>query len=183
MPPGQPVFRLRVTLRDVEPLVWRRLLIPASVRLDKLHRMLQAAIGWDDRHLHSFTIGPFRYGMQFDEYPRGELQERDVTVLRAFADAGGAVYEYDFGDSWRHDLEVEEVWRLPLGLRFGVCLDGENACPPEDCGGPPGYADLMARRRISPSNELDGSDVSLLEPFDPSAFDLAVANVRLQAVR
>ncbi len=87
MPPGQPVFQLRLTLEDVRPVVWRRLLVPGSVRLDKLHRMFQAAMGWEDYHLHSFEIGGLRFGMQFDEFPDDELQEKDATVLRAIGDA------------------------------------------------------------------------------------------------
>lgn len=68
-PPGQPVLDLTIELREVEPRVWRRLLVPGSVRLDKLHRMFQAAMGWEDCHLHSFEIGGDSYGMQFDDYP------------------------------------------------------------------------------------------------------------------
>ena len=69
-PPGQSAFRLRITLDEVVPTVWRRLLVPGSVRLAKLHDMFQAAVGWTDSHLHSFEIGGQRYGMNFDDYPR-----------------------------------------------------------------------------------------------------------------
>jgi hypothetical protein len=82
-PPGQLVVDCTIELREVEPRVWRRLPVPASVRLDKLHRMFQAAMGWEDCHLHAFGIGGERYGMQFDEYPDGELQQKDSTVVTA----------------------------------------------------------------------------------------------------
>lgn len=183
MPPGQPLLQLRVTLEDVTPLVWRRLLVPGSVRLDKLHRMLTAAMGWEERHLHRFQIGEALFGMQFDDYPEEEQDEKAVTVLRAFASERCGVHEYDFGDSWRHEIVVESVSRLPIGLRFGVCLDGQNACPPEDCGGPPGYAVLLGVL-ADPSHEEHEHMLGWVGgPFDPTEFDVGLANARLQKVR
>ena len=149
-PPGQGVFQLRISLR-VEPAVWRRLLVPASVRLAKLHGIFQAAMGWTNSHLHSFTIGDERYGMQFDEYPEGEIDEKHVTVLSAIGEHPSFLYEYDFGDSWEHEIVVEEFARPPLGLKHAVCLDGQNACPPEDCGGTGGYAGASCRCSPTPS--------------------------------
>lgn len=108
-PPGQPVVDCNIELREVQPRVWRRLLVPGSVRLDNLHRMFQAAMGWEDWHLHSFEIGGERYGMQFDEYPDGELQEKDVAVVTAIGLTVRFTYEYDFGDSWVHEITVHRV--------------------------------------------------------------------------
>src|SRR6202043_3577668 len=82
-PPGQSVVRLRITLEDVRPAVWRRLLVPGSVRLSKLHGMFQAAMGWTDSHLHLFRIGDANYGSQFDDYPPDENDESSAAVLQA----------------------------------------------------------------------------------------------------
>jgi hypothetical protein len=172
-----------LTLAEVEPVVWRRLLVPGSVRLDKLHRMFQAAMGWEDRHLHAFEIGDRRFGMQFDDFPEGELDEKEVTVLRAIGDARRFVYQYDFGDSWRHDVVVESLSRSPRGLRFGVCVDGQNACPPEDCGGPAGYVDLVEVLADPTHDEYEHLRSWVGGPLDPAEFDLAFANARLQTVR
>jgi hypothetical protein len=161
-PPGQPILECTIALREVKPRVWRRLLVPGDVRLDKLHQMFQAAMGWEDCHLHAFRIGGDRYGQLFDEHDLDELDERSITVGRAIAGTEHFEYEYDFGDCWDHDLTVNAMRRLPIGLKFGVCLDGANACPPED------HEDML---------EWVGG------PFDPSAFDLALANARLQKVR
>lgn len=183
MPPGQPVLQLRVVLDAVEPVVWRRVLVPGNVRLDKLHRMIQAAMGWTDSHLHSFRVGDQLFGMQFDEYPEDELDEKSVTVLQAFGDSPLVAYEYDFGDSWLHAVHVEDFWRMPIGLRFGVCIAGENACPPEDCGGAPGYVHLL-RVLADPDHEEHEPLLKWLDgDFDPEVFDVALANARLQAVR
>jgi Plasmid pRiA4b ORF-3-like protein len=93
------------------------------------------------------------------------------------------VYEYDFGDSWQHDVVVEATWTMPTGLKFAVCVDGQNACPPEDCGGPPGYA-LMLEALADPSHEEHDDFLGWVGgSFDPEAFDLAAANAALQRVR
>jgi hypothetical protein len=182
--PGQSVFQLRVTLLDVEPTVWRRVLVPGSIRLPKLHAMLQAAMGWTNSHLHRFDIGDRSFGMLLDEDDE-ELydDENDVTVLRAISEHPRFAYEYDFGDGWEHDIVVEEMLRLPHGLKFAVCLGGENACPPEDCGGDGGYRALL-EALANPAHE---DHDELLEwiggPFDPTHFDVAQANADLQRVR
>ena len=164
-------------------MVWRRLLVPGSVRLSKLHAMFQAAMGWTDSHLHMFRIGDAMYGTQLDDYPPDELDETALTVLEAVRDQRRFAYEYDFGDSWEHEVVVEEVTTSPFGLEFGVCLDGQNACPPEDCGGPGGYAQLLEVL----ANPLDEEYEHLLGwvggPFDASLFDLGEANAMLPRVR
>ncbi len=182
-PPSQVVFQLRVTLRDVDPPPWRRLLVPGSVKLARLHEFLQAAMGWTNSHLHCFEIGGARYGMQFDEHPEDELNERDVSVLRAIGEHESFLYEYDFGDSWEHDAVVERVVRAHRGLQRAVCLDGASTCPPEDCGGSYGYRHLLeALADASHPDHLDLTDW-VGGVFDPSSFDLVAVNVALQAVR
>ena len=145
--------------------------------------MLQAAMGWTNSHLHCFTVGGERYGMQYDEYPEGEIDEKAVKVRRAIGACRTFRYEYDFGDSWDHEVVVEESVTSARGLKHAVCLDGEHACPPEDCGGTYGYRDLIAA--LADPSHPDHEE--LLDwvggPFDPTAFDLVAANVALQGVR
>jgi|SRR5580704_3023197 hypothetical protein len=183
VPPGQPVVQLRVTLKQITPTIWRRLLVPGSVRLSKLHLMLQAAMGWTDSHLHDFRIGDTVYGTQIDDYPDDEMNENDVTVVEVLREQRRFVYQYDFGDSWEHEIVVEARWSSPVGLKFGVCLDGQNACPPEDCGGCPGYADFV--EAVADPNHEDHERCLrwVGGSFDPTAFDLAAANAALQRVR
>jgi hypothetical protein len=100
IPTGLPVFQVRIRLAEVEPLVWRRLLVPGGARLDKLHRIFQAAMGWRDYHLHSFEIGGSLLGTQIDDAPEEELDEKSVTLQRAVSQTGSFSYEYDFGDSF-----------------------------------------------------------------------------------
>lgn len=182
-PPGQGVFQLHITLDDVEPTVWRRLLVPASVRVVKLHDIFQVAMGWTNSHLHSFTIGGDRYGMHFDDYPEDEIDEKKVTVLRAIGEHRSFSYEYDFGDSWDHEVVVEDFVRIPQGLRHAVCLDGQNACPPEDCGGAGGYAELLEVLADPGHEEHEHLLRWVGGAFDATLFDLAGVNVALQHVR
>lgn len=182
-PPGQPVVECTIELREVQPQAWRRLLVPASVRLDKLHRMFQAAMGWEDCHLHAFEIRGERYGMQFDGYPEGELDEKASTVVSAIGTNERFLYEYDFGDSWEHEVTVHRVTRMAKGLKFAVCLHGANACPPEDVGGSWGYEHLLAVLADPSHEEHQHLSEWVGGTFDPSEFDLALVNARLQAVR
>jgi hypothetical protein len=85
-PPGQSVFRVRIQLNDVHPMIWRRLLVPGAVRMAKLADILLGAMGWSNSHLHAFRVGEKRYGMNFDEFPEGEIDEKTVTVLQALRD-------------------------------------------------------------------------------------------------
>ncbi len=129
--------RLQVTLADVEPAVSRVLDVPADATLPELHELLQAGLGWTDSHLHQFVTTDATYGIAGDDvWP---TDQRDEATAR-LAELGTAfTYLYDFGDGWSHDVEV-----LGAGGPQPGCVDGAGACPPEDCGGPPGYTDLLA---------------------------------------
>ncbi len=155
-----------------------------SVRLSRLHDMLQTAMGWTNSHLHAYTVGDARYGMCFDEYPEGEIDEQTVTVLQALCGQRQFTYEYDFGDGWEHTVTVEAEFRTTHALKFAVCLAGENACPPEDSGGPGGF-EYFLEALADPRHEehenyvrWNGSDT-----FDRSSFDLVEVNAVLQKVR
>lgn len=164
-------------------MIWRRVLVPGSVRLAKLHDMFQAAMGWTDSHLHAFRVGGQLFGMHFDDWAEDEIDEKEVTVLQALRDQRRFVYDYDFGDSWSHEVVIEDFQRLPIGLKHAVCLDGQNACPPEDCGGAGMYAVLCEALGDPAHEEHDEYARWLGESFDPSAFDLAITNAALQRVR
>lgn len=141
------------------------------------------ATGREDVHLHAWTIGGERYGMQFDDYPEGELDETAHTVIGTVGRVEQLLYEYDFGDSWDHVVTVNAVTRHGQGLSKTVCLDGGGACPLEDCGGIGGYSEL---RRVL-NDPTDSEHAHMLGwaggAVDPSAFDLASVNIRLQKVR
>ena len=106
----------------------------------QLAEILLSAMGWSNSHLHAFTIGDQRYGMNYDDFPEGEIDEKSVTVLQALRDVHRFTFEYDSGDSWEHEIVIEELTKSPIGLKYAVCLDGADACPPDDVGGTWGYS-------------------------------------------
>lgn len=127
--------RLQVRLRDVHPQVLRVLDVPAASTLTEVHQLLQAGMGWTDSHLHSFDTGTVRYGSPGED--GADTGEVDETGAGLSALPASFTYLYDFGDSWEHEVQVLG----PGGDRVG-CIDAERACPPEDCGGAPGYEQL-----------------------------------------
>jgi hypothetical protein len=139
--PGDAVLQIVVELADVDgPRVWRQLLAPAAISLDRLHSVIQEAMGWQNCHMHAFTIDGVQYGR-----PGGELgfrDERTATLGALLKPGAHFVYTYDFGDSWEHIITVEQLQTAIAGLHYPHCMDGAGACPPEDCGGAPGYSDL-----------------------------------------
>jgi hypothetical protein len=115
--------------------------------------------------------------------PEDELDENEVSVLKAVGERRRFSYEYDFGDSWEHTVVIEEVTRTTRGLKYAVCIDGQNACPPEDCGGVGGYAELL-ESLADPGHRDHGRAVQWVGgSFDPTSFDLVSANVALQQLR
>ena len=109
-PKTPTVLQLRIDLEEVDPPIWRRLLVPSGIRLDQLHAIFQVAMGWTDSHLHAFTIGGKRYGMHIDDFLDNERDEKKFTVLQALgAERTSFRYEYDFGDDWQHQTVVVEV--------------------------------------------------------------------------
>lgn len=176
----QAPWLLRIQLLDVRPLVWRRLLLPADITLPRLHRVFQAALGWTNSHLHEFVISGVRYA-EPDPDLAGELEqvdERRVVLSKALGmNARSFDYVYDFGDDWHHLVVVED--RRPdmaSAAATVFCTGGENACPPEDVGGPPGYANFLAAisdpRHEEHQNYMEWSGGH----FDPARFDQTAVN-------
>lgn len=179
-----PIYQLRVSLKWSLPEIWRRFSVPGDVSLPDLHLILQVVMGWENCHLHEFEAGDKRYicSEMEDEIgdPDRELVE-DGYRLSDIAPKQGSVFEYtyDFGDGWQHHVEVEQISeRLPRPKQV-LLLAGENACPPEDCGGLGGYAEMLetlakkgGRARLELVDWLGGE-------WDAKHFDLAAFNAKL----
>jgi hypothetical protein len=175
--PGDPVLRLRVTLADVDgPLVWRQVVIPAGYTLDRVHGVIQAAMGWQNSHLHMFRIADLEYGPVHPEIELETLDEKQFRIGDLMKTGDLASYEYDFGDGWEHELAVEASAAADTVTVYPACTGGGGACPPEDCGGPGGFADLKELLAGPPSPEREEMRVWAGEDYDPAHFDLAAAN-------
>ncbi|MEV4137141.1 plasmid pRiA4b ORF-3 family protein [Dactylosporangium sp. NPDC049742] len=177
---ARAIIQLRITLDGVEPTVWRRVLIPGGFTLDRVHRVVQFAMGWGDRHLHVFDIDGVQYGVPD---PDGLLDVRDEldTRLDAVAPKDGRLrYTYDFGDWWEHDLTVEDVFPADPDTAYPVCTAGERGCPPDDVGGPDGYRDLIAVLADPDHPDHAAMREWLGRSFDPTSFDPARVSTLLR---
>jgi hypothetical protein len=182
-PASKTVLRLRVSLMDITPTIWRRLFVPGEIKLSKLHLIFQAAFGWENYHLHVFEIGQDRYGEPHQEYDNDDIDEEGVLLSDVATARSRFFYEYDFGDCWRHEVVVESVDPVPAVLKFAVCLDGQNARPPEDVGGTGGYGEFLETIADPEHEEHEHYLLWAGGSFDPAAFDLAAVNAALQRVR
>ena len=180
----QQIYQIKVTLLGTDPQIWRRLLVPADLTLEQLHNVLQIAMGWEDCHMHEFRIGQQRYGTS-DPMERvfggsRTASERAARLFNVLDRAGTkAAYTYDFGDSWEHRIVVEKRLAPEPGRAYPACLAGERHGPPEDCGGIPGFYNLL--EAISdPKHEQHEELLDWLgDGFDLEAFSVDEVNRRL----
>lgn len=186
---SQQVHELEISLREVEPRVWRRFAVCSTTSLAKLHEVIQTVMGWYDCHLHQFVM---RDGRRYAprspdmdlEWDADVIESRRVKVYDVLPRVGAlAGYEYDFGDGWEHDLKVVAIHAPETGVRYPCCLGGERACPPEDVGGVDGYAEMLVALR-NPRHREHASYVEWLgRPFDPNEFDCDAVNKLLASCR
>lgn len=184
-PREDAVYVLKITLEEVEPPVWRRVQVPGSVTLDRLDMVIQKAIGWDNAHLHEFEVGGRRYGQPEPDEPEYEVEPEWKLTLRGAAPIEGARfhYVYDLGDDWGHEVLVESIQTPAAPFKHPVCLAGERACPPEDSGGAPGYANLLEVLRDRTHPEHRDMLAWAGRGFDPERFDLAAVNRKLKLLK
>lgn len=176
-------LQIRITLADIEPAIWRRLVVPWTWHLGQLHLAIQAAFNWWNYHLHEFNIGGLRYGdLEIEEDGGSEDDPRifDERQVRLLDFARGSVvsfgYLYDFGDSWRHEVEFEQLLALDAVPKGGTCIAGARARPPEDVGGVDAY-----RRFLEIMADPDDPDHADMKRWcgghhDPDWFDLALVD-------
>ncbi|TIQ42726.1 plasmid pRiA4b ORF-3 family protein, partial [Mesorhizobium sp.] len=155
------VYQLKVSLRRISPMISRRLLVPEEMTLYALHRTIQIAFGWEDCHLHAFKLHGRHYGRTWTGERHRDAAGREVTFVDLQLRVRQRIlYEYDFGDLWEHEIRVEAKHEREGGKVYPVCIAGARAGPPQDIGGPPGYAALLDRLRFGDIERLlRGEDV------------------------
>lgn len=167
------IARLKVTLDDVEPKVLRRIEIPLTIKLDRLHLTLQAALGWTNSHLYEIRAGDRGWGLPDPNWPEGPLDARKTTLAEILEATGVKTlhYLYDFGDGWEHTIKIERLHEPESGALYPRLVEASGRCPPEDVGGPWGYAELL--EAIGDKKHERHAEVRewLGENFDPKAFD------------
>ena len=139
------IIELEITLRYVEPRVERTLLVPSDVSLEDLHSTIQEAVGWTDSHLYMFSAGEHIWSLPDPDWESEGLPSDKTTLGEVIEQTGGRDFEYvyDFGDHWTHAIKVGEARRLAAGELYPKLTGVSGRCPPEDVGGPPGYARFL----------------------------------------
>jgi hypothetical protein len=176
-PTANRVFQLKITLNNVKPPIWRRVQV-RDCTLATFHEIIQIGMGWLDGHLHVFEIDDKQFGDldQWEDEP--DVHDSRKLKLSQLVDDGlmRMRYIYDMGDGWGHTIEIEKMLDAEPGVEYSRCIAGERACPPEDCGGPRGYADLLEALN-DPKHERHAELKEWLgRPFDAEAFDLEDVN-------
>ena len=178
------VARLEVTLQDVEPAVTRRLDVPLGLRLDRLHLALQAAMGWTNSHLYAFSAGGAEWGVPDPEFRDGARSAAEATLRDGSEGTGARTihYLYDFGDSWDHAIRIERVTDAEPGRLYPRLVGLQGRCPPEDVGGPPGYAAFLAALADPAHEDHEHLRSWAGGAFDPDAPDLEAILTELDAL-
>jgi len=182
--PNRLIYQFKVTLLEIEPAIWRRLQVPATYSFWDLYVTFQDAMGWLDYHLHEFRMRrPHKRKMIEIGIPADEASDTVVMPgwkipMRGYFTEPGqtALYAYDFGDGWEHEVWLEDILLKEKGAKYPRCIAGERACPPEDCGGVPGYHRVLDILR-HPSDGEYQETIAWLKghtknyyPYDPGAF-------------
>ncbi len=181
--PPKQIYQIKVTLKYIRPPIWRRIQVPANITLAKLHDILQIAMGWEGYHLHLFSIGEADYGDPQDDETgfHSILSEKRYRLNQVIPGEGTRfTYEYDFGDSWDHELLVEKILPPEPGAAYPRCLKGKRACPPEDVGGVWGYAGFLEAIQDPDHPEHEEMLDWIGGEFDPEEFDLDLVNRALR---
>ena len=191
------LFQFKIQLKRItQPTVWRRIAVPGHFSFTKFHRVIQAAFGWEDYHLFQFS--PKGYGSspvisipdpEFEYMERSDRQKlhaTKTTLTEIFtAEKQKFTYIYDFGDDWVHEITLEKL--TDDAARTAACLAGKGACPPEDCGGPWGYAGL--KEIVDNPKDAEYEEMREWMGFEPGEewkpedFDLADAQARVKKIK
>ncbi len=164
------IARLRIILNDVDPQPMRQIEVPLKIRLDRLHEVVQAAMGWTDTHLYEFRAGGAGWGVPDpDGFYDGPMPAKTTTLQKVIADTGARTiqYVYDFGDDWDHSIRIEKVSEATPGANYPRLLKASGACPPEDVGGAPGYEEFLQALRDPEHQQHDDMVRWSGGPFDP----------------
>lgn len=168
------IYQLKIELKYITPKIWRRILVYDDVMLSDFHKIIQSSMGWENAHLHKFVKNNRTYIMPDEEFNTGSrcIDYRVVTLNDLLKKENDLLeYEYDFGDSWKHDIILEKILPHDKMKYYPVCIDGERNCPPEDCGGFPGYKHLLSVISDPSNEEYEFMKEWVGEEYDPEYFD------------
>lgn len=173
-------YQLKISLNNIKPLIWRRFAVNSDIKLPDLHKVIQTVMGWTNSHLHQFIVDGKFYSEPHED---SLLEDADYSKIKLnqilSKEKQSITYEYDFGDGWEHEIVLEK--KLPDHIKkYPYCAEGEKSCPPEDCGGAPGYENLLKIISDPGDDEYDEMIEWLGDDFDPDYFDIDEINDMLK---
>lgn len=170
------VYEFTVTLKDTSPAVWRKFLAHEFIELGELHMLIQMSMDWDAKHLYSFEINGKTYSDTESAIEMNCIDAEATLLCDVINKSKKFHYTYDFGDNWLHEVEITKILDHDPRMKYPVCTGGENACPPEDCGGVGGFEDLKSTL-AGPDSEEKNEILSWLGGFyNPHTFDANFIN-------
>jgi len=179
------VYQIQISLTNSKPEIWRKILVQPNLSLANFHMTIQIVMGWSNSHLHQFIKDTTFYTKKMeDDMTWGDLNNVDYKGLKIsdlLKNENDKIdYEYDFGDSWHHDIVLEKILDTSEKTKYPTCTDGKLACPPEDCGGIWGYSDLL--KVLNNPRHKDYADLLdwLDGEFDPNYFNIEKTNLNLK---
>ena len=176
------IYQLKITLKNIKPPVWRRVEVPANIKLSQLHDVIQTVMGWYDYHLQSFEIGGVEFFANKEDLSEfgGTLTSKAKLNDYLVVEKQKANYTYDFGDDWKHEILLEAIKDAEKGVTYPRCIGGKRNCPPEDCGGAYGYMELLEILKNPKHPEHEEMLEWVGGGFDPEEFDVALVNELLK---
>ena len=181
---NETIARLRITLIDTDPAIWRVVDVPLAASLKMLHDIIQGAMGWQDYHLWEFEAGERRYGLPDPGWSDDELAAARNVKLATLAERGvrEMIYTYDMGDNWEHAITVEAVRPGDPDTKYPRFIDGARRCPPEDIGGTPGFENFLDA--IADPNHEEHDEVRQWYggDYDPDNIDELITKRRVAAI-
>ncbi|MBK6835580.1 MAG: plasmid pRiA4b ORF-3 family protein [Bacteroidetes bacterium] len=178
------LLQLKINLEGIKPNIWRTVLVSNTSTVYELHHIIQIAFGWENYHAYSFSKNDSIYGNPILLDDETVINDKEIFLHELFEKRGTKInYEYDFGDGWIHSIALEDILPNDSKVKHPVCLEGERACPPEDCGGTFGYSNLVNVMKNSKHPEHKEFVKWLGKPFDSESIDLVEVNKELKTIK
>jgi hypothetical protein len=174
------LYELKVSIKEIHPQIWRMIQVPSDTNLRRMHKILQIAMGWRNTHLYRFTMDGNSYSEPNSDW--NVMDSRMLTLNKIFASGKTSFqYEYDMGDGWIHEVTLKK--QVESENTKSACISGARACPPEDCGGVPGYYQLLEAISDPKNYEHDTMLEWVGKSYDPEAFDMEKVDRALKRLR
>lgn len=175
------IFLLEISLLDCKPSIWRKVMVPADIQLEDLHKVIQSTMGWSNSHLHQFIQGGIFYlpghSVDTEWQEEDEIHYKGILLSALLSSENEKIYyEYDFGDGWVHEIVLEKILPVEKDTKYPICTSGEMDCPPEDCGGAGGYQEILKILKQPDHEEYDTYIEWMGEDYDPTHFDIKFVN-------